>query len=355
MAPRHHTVPQFYLRNFSNEAGQVLLVDRDDVSRTYPTAVRKACAEVGFYRMDPDVFVVESERERPHPEVIEQHLSQFERAAAPGMHKLVRTGLADLTKDDWYHLINFIALQSVRGNRFREDMEATGTQALRVYLGETVTDEQISSWLEERGELVTAASISDFREDMLGPIGPHRPRLVPAKEYLIQESMKLALGSIGERLADNMGWSVIEADEAAVLTSDEPVCWWAPGDNPVGYGSAQMVWLPVSRRRILQLHDNTVPLAALGLPDLTTPAGRDDLVRFVNGQIATDAHRWIVHHTDDTPLDDLVLGPRTAWGDELVSVEEEGTTRREIYIHRRMPITPDEQTNGPDPTSARHP
>jgi len=338
-------VPQFYLRNFANEVGQVLLVDRDDVSRTYMTAVRKACAEVGFYRMDPDVFVVERESERPDPEVIEHHLSQFERAAAPGIYKMVRTGLADLTQDDWYHLINFIALQSVRGNRFREDMEATGTQALRTYLGETVTDEQISVWLEERGEPLTPASISDFREDMLGP---HRPRLIPATEVLIQDSIKLALGRLGERLADNMDWSVIDADRASVLTSDEPVCWWAPGEDPIGYGSAHVVWLPVSRRRILQLRDNTVAPESLGLPDSATPAGRDDLVRFINSQVATDAHRWIVHHPDDRPLDDLVLGPRTAWGDELVSVEEEGSTRRELYIHRRLPVQPDNEAHNPD-------
>jgi hypothetical protein len=93
VTPRHNTVPQFYLRNFANEDGHVLLVDRDDVSRTYPTVVRKACAEVGFYRMDPEVFEpevfeVDKESERPDPEVVEQHLSQFERAAAPGIYKL---------------------------------------------------------------------------------------------------------------------------------------------------------------------------------------------------------------------------------------------------------------------------
>src|SRR4051794_23836798 len=108
VAPRHHTVPQFYLRNFASEGGQVMLVDRDDLTRAHPTAVRKACAEVGFYRMDPDVFVVENENERPHPEVVERHLSQFERAAAPGVYKLVNSGLRDLTKDDWYHLVTFM-------------------------------------------------------------------------------------------------------------------------------------------------------------------------------------------------------------------------------------------------------
>jgi hypothetical protein len=60
---------------------------------------------------------------------------------------------------------------------------------------------------------------------------------------------------------------------------------------------------------------------------------------FVNAQVATQAHRWIVHHPDDRPLEDIVVGPRTAWGDELVSVEEDGRTRRELWIHRRLPVS----------------
>jgi hypothetical protein len=339
--PRHHTVPQLYLRNFANEAEQVLLVDRDDVGRSHHAAIRKACAEIGFYRMDPDAFVLDDDSQRFDPEIIEQLLTQFEGAAAAGIQKLVRTGLADVTRDDWYHLINFIALQSVRGNRFREDLQASSNQALRVYLGETVTDDQIRQWIKERGDPATPASISDFREQMLGP---KRPRLVPPKEFFIQESFKLALGPLSEKLV-GMNWSVIEADQASVLTSDEPVCWWAPGDDPIGYGSAKMVWLPISRQRILQLCDKTVAPDSLGLPDPVTPAGRDGLTQFVNGLIASQAHRWIVHHPDDHPLAGLDLGPRTAWADELVSIEEDGTTRRELWIHRRLPVPPSQGTS----------
>lgn len=338
-------MPQFYLRNFANNADQVVLVDRDDLGRSHLTAVRKACAEVGFYRLDPDAFVRAEESGLIDPEVIEQHLSQFERAAAPGIYKLVRTGLANLTQEDWYHLINFIALQTVRGNRFREDLNATGTQALRVHIGETVTDPQIRTWLEADGSSAATADVSAFREDLLGPQGP---RLVATKETLIQESLKLALGGLGERLADNMAWSVIDADRARVLTGDEPVCWWAPGDKPVGFASANVVWFPISRRRILQLHDKTVSPKSLGLADGATPSGRDNLVQFVNTQVAAQAHRWIVHHPDDRPLEDLAIGPRTAWGDELVSVEEDGDTRRELWIHRRLPVPPEQHAPNPD-------
>ena len=338
--PRHHTVPQFYLRGFADEADQVMLVDRDDLDRSHRLAVRKALSEVGFYRLDPVVFEVEDESQRPHPEYVEQYLSKFERAAVPGICKLRETGLADVTQEDWYHLVNLIALQTVRGNRFREDLEATGTHALRFHVDEIVTDDLIGRWLNDMEEQTTAADISAFRERLLGP---HGPRLVPSREFAIRESLQLALGRLGERLADGMTWSLIEAADSSVLTSDEPVAWWSPGGGPIGFGSAQVVWFPVSRRRILQLRDRSLSPASLGLPDPASPEGRDDLVRFVNREVATQAHRWVVHHPDDQPLDGLVLGPRTAWANELIAVEEAGTTRRELHIHRRLPVPPNPQ------------
>lgn len=334
---RHHLVPQFYLRNFANADQQVALVDRDRPDGVILSTVRKACAEVGFYRLETEVLAREEDRRNHDPEVVEYHLSQFESAAAPAIHKLLRTGWSDFTKDDWYHLINHIALQTVRGHRWREDFNATATQAMRVHLGETVTDDKVRTWLRQDGQSDTQADINAYRAEMLGPNGP---RLVAPDVVLIQEGLKLALGDLGERLADNMRWALIASDKVRVLTSDEPVCWWAPGDGPVGYGSAKVVWLPLSPQVILQLHDaNTTP-DALGLPPAATGKGRDELCRRVNSEVAGQANRWIVHHPNDRPLDGLKVAPRTAWGDELVSVEENGTTRREFRIHRRLPANP---------------
>ncbi len=337
VAPRHHTVPQVYLRNFANAAGQVALVNRDDLTCCLVTAVRKACAEVGFYRLDPETLA-DNDGQPVDPEMIERHLSQFETTAAPGIHKLVTTGLKDLTRVDWYHLINFIALQTVRGPRFREDLAATGTQALRVHLGESVTDDMIRDWLSDRGDPATDADVAAFREGLLGA---NRPRLVPSQEVAIREGLSLALGALGERLA-SMEWSVIDAVAASVLTSDEPVCWWSPGNGPIGHATARVVWIPVNRKRILQLRDRTVEAASLGLPDQESEGGADEMVSFVNGLVATQATRWIVHHPDDSPLEGVTVGPRTAWADELVAVEETQAERREVWVHRRLPVQPQE-------------
>ncbi|GAB3062778.1 MULTISPECIES: DUF4238 domain-containing protein [Micrococcales] len=334
MSARHHLVPQFYLRNFANGNQQLALVDRARPDRAIRNAVRKACSEVGFYRIETDVLAREQDRIGHDPEVVEHHLSQFERAAAPAIYKLIRTGLSDFTKEDWYHLINHIALQTVRGHRWREDFNAAATHQMRLHLGQTVTDEQIRAWLRESDRPITDEEVSAFRVELLGPKGP---RLVAPEAVMVQESLKLALSGLGERLADGMHWTLIRSDEAPVLTSDEPVCWWSPGDGPVGYATANVVWFPLSPRLILQLRDRDLDQRALGLPTIDTAAGRDDLIRLINGQVGGQAHRWIIHHPDDRPLDRLQLAPRTKWGDQLVSSTHEGSTRRELWYHRRLP------------------
>lgn len=129
---------------------------------------------------------------------------------------------------------------------------------------------------------------------------------------------------------------VIIPKSAAVLTSDEPVCWWSPGDGPVGYATARVVWLPLSPRLIVQFREPTFDMAAHGLPDVRSGEARDELVAFVNRVVASQAERWIVHHPDDAPIVDMVLPAREVWGDELVAVREDVTTRRELYVHSRM-------------------
>lgn len=144
---------------------------------------------------------------------------------------------------------------------------------------------------------------------MLGPAGP---KLVAPDAVVIQEGIKLALGNLGNRLADNMEWALVTSDTVAVLTSDEPVCWWSPSAAPTNYANARVVWLPLSPRAILQLRDRDVDLLELGLPLVANAAGRDDLVRLVNGHIASQAHRWIIHHPHDHPLDGIQMSRRTA-------------------------------------------
>lgn len=334
---RHHTVPQFYLRNFADEADQVILVDRSDPAKSHRSAVRKALTESGFYRIETEDLEREEDRAEHDPEGIESQLAILESEWAAAVRAVLSGPGSALTQEHWYRLVQFVAVQSVRGWRWRNDVTALLTRHARVHTG-NVDDAVIEGWLRGRSEPHGPADVAAFRVS----VDAHFPRVSPPQAVMVQESLRMALGSredgdlgLAELLASK-AMSMIVTGSQAVLTSDEPVCWWAPGPDPVGLATASVVWLPLSRRSILQFSDRSGDLSG-ELPDLKAPEGPDRIAQIVNRKVAEQAERWIIHHPADSPLDGRPLPPPTEWADELVGIEENDGYRREIYRHRRMP------------------
>jgi hypothetical protein len=212
-----------------------------------------------------------------------------------------------------------------RRRRFREDLNAGATQTARMMLHETVTAEQVENWLVERGEPHEPADVAAFLHEMVGTEGP---RLVAGQAALVQEAIKLALGPPAETLWVRR-WRLVRSEELHFLTSDEPVCLSAPDDQPVGFGNAPVMWLPLSRNTLLEI-------AGPGHEDIVLPEGAD-LVAQINREVASQAQQWILHHPDDAPLDGIELNPRTAWGNQLIVAEIDGTVIRGQRMFRRLP------------------
>ena len=332
-------MPQLYLRNFADASEQVMLVSRDELSVAHRSAINRAIAEVGFYRIETEALAREEDKVGFDPEAVEAALSKLESAMAPSIQKLVEGRFAAVDENDWYRLIQFTALQTVRGHRWRNDVIALITQSVRTQVLEDLDEEKARAALARQGKPSTAADAAAFVEDLATL---RFPRIIPPQAVLVQESLKIALG---DPETDDRGLAqylvgkkieVVVPKSAAVLTSDEPVCWWSPGDGPVGYATAQVVWLPLSPRLIVQFCEPTFDMAAHGLPDLASGEAHDELVAFVNRVVASQAERWIVHHPDDAPIAGMVLPAREVWGDELVAVREDATTHRELYVHSRL-------------------
>lgn len=332
MAPRHHTVPQMYLRYFANSSKQVVIVSRDDPSLRHRIAVKNAVTEVGFYRIEVDEIERAEDRATFDPEGIEHGLSGIEGAAAPTLDKVIATGVDELTLWEQYQLFQFIAVQTARGQGWRDDVTALLNHAARTEFLSNLTADRAQEWLVEQGKPHAPEDVEAYLKVVTS--SPFASIVVP-KAILVQESLKMALGTddrVGiARFLTGRRVRLIKSTNAAVLTSDEPVCWWSPGDVPIGYANAQVVWLPLTPRLILQLSLPTFEEKdVLGLDE------DDEIVRFINMQVAGQARRWIVHHPDDSPLNGVVLPPRQVWADELVGVEEDGDERRELWIHRRL-------------------
>lgn len=335
MAPRHHTVPQLYLRGFANAAEQVTLVSRDDLGHSFRLAVRKAVSEVGFYRIETEDLALEEDRVTHDPEAVEAALSTLESALAPVLERVIAQGFEGADDWVWYRLIQFTALQTVRGRRWRNDVAAAGTHAAQMMVLANLDEARLREWLQDEGRAADDDAVSAFVESLSSSAFP---RLVPPQALLVQESLKMAFGDPAtgkpglERFLVGKKLDLIRTEHTAVLASDEPVCWWAPGDGPVGYASAQIVWVPLSPRVILQFSDRNFDADSSGLP--TSP---DSLAEFVNARVAAQGERWIVHHPDDTPLEGVSLPGREEWVNELVDVDESGDERRELYVRRRRP------------------
>lgn len=123
VAKRHHTVPQFYLRGFS-EASQVGTV-RLPGDRRFLQSIRKAAAETGFYNVEghPD-----------GPDVFEKILSEIEGEAAAVLLK-IEQGSWPLDQRDRDCLAYYIAVQAVRGPEQRRNMEFVAAQFARLEVG----------------------------------------------------------------------------------------------------------------------------------------------------------------------------------------------------------------------------
>jgi hypothetical protein len=339
MSARHHTVPQFYLRNFADASGQLMLVSRDDLAQPHRASVNNAAVEVGFYRIEAEDLAREEDRAAFDPESIEAALSRLETEMTPAVRKLAEGNANLFSDEDWYRLIQFTAVQTVRGHRWRNDFTALATQIARTQVLGNIDEDRVRSWLAERGRPSDPIEVATFLEEFASG---RFPRVVPPQAVLVQESLRMALGNpdtddggLGQFIATKK-LELILPEHAPVLTSDEPVCWWSPGDGPVGYATAKVVWVPISPRLIVQFREPEFDLSVHGLPNTRSRDNHDAMVGVVNRLVASQAERWIIHSPDDAPLADLALPPRAVWGDELVGVREDGETRRELYIHRRL-------------------
>jgi hypothetical protein len=327
--PRHHVVPQMLLRRFADGAGRIVMADRDPPHGTVPTTVKTAAAENGFYRIDTD-DVEDGHRDGHDPEAVEKALSGVEGAAAGPLADLVDGRFPSL--EDRFRIAMLVALQAVRGQGFRDELEQLVTLAEKTRLRATVTDRRIRRWLREQGSSAGPDEVAAFRAEMLREDGwslemPHAEA--------VQESLRFGIEVVQPRLYFS-AWELWRFPEDALLTTDAPVAPWSPprADGlPVGIADARHVYLPLDRRTVLVVTDRPEDRVA----DRTVDQTSRGLAARVNRAVASGAHRWLYHHPADQPLGGLLVGPRMRWTAEDVtrSADGDGTVvARGMYVKR---------------------
>jgi Protein of unknown function (DUF4238) len=152
---KHHYVPQFLLRNFTGEKGQLYVFDKL-TEKTFQSTTGNVAAEGGFYD-----FELGGDRHS-----MEAHLSQIESRTASIISSILRDqSLARLTRVDRETVSLFAAIQQVRVNSVRHRIRSINV-GIRGELARRMIDaEKVLPALDDAGVKFQAISLIHRAEE----------------------------------------------------------------------------------------------------------------------------------------------------------------------------------------------
>lgn len=307
--PLHHYVPQFLLRGFADENGQLLATRRADLQASHRTAVRRAAAENGFYKVPTDDLTPES-RDGHNPEALEGSFSELETRASKDIRSII-SGSDPYSDEMHYRMATFVALQLTRSPRFRRDYVALANRAARALLGERLTDDRLRQHLAEHGRGTGAEQIAMFRKEVM----EGNFKIVPSTVHLVQETIKFGIETLSPLMFERTP-KVLRFEEPLLLTSDVGAAPWSPNDPipwSTGVANAHAVFLPLNRRTVF----------ALTRDDSQTNSEDHPIwAENSNFALANAADQWIYQHPDDTALNriDLPHLRHDRWGHRQLGI-----------------------------------
>jgi len=292
-AKRQHYVSRFLLSRFADEREQVRTVDKQ-TGKSFPQNMKNAAVETHFYRIEFGDKLPSNQ--------FEQLLSTCEDSAAVVINRILDEDF--WTLPDWERatLSMFVAIQAVRTRSVRDDMSHLA-DFLHQYL-ETAEDlsDGLRASLKEDLERTADPVVGDgaaqtFQRMHLDVIIDAVQQLIPI--YTNERQMRL-----------------LRFRRQKLMISDHPVALHADvgEDVGIGNGTAEEVWLPLSRDTAVVLLPGK-PQEDGWLPPSTRMA------QWVNSLVARSGQRWLYHHPDDDPTRNLL-------------VDLEPRKRREIRMER---------------------
>jgi hypothetical protein len=216
----------------------------------------------------------------------------------------------NLSNQDRFDLMLFVAFQAVRGWSFREEISEVATFMAKEELGPRLTTERLRTQLRKDGRPCDDAAVDAWREELL----TSNWKVVPSRSAAVQQMGLLALNVIHPDLYLRRRVRLLRFEEPALIISDEPVALWDRPDrdldaHPLGIASADAIYMPVDRR-------HAVALVLSGEERVID--GRPKRAETINRLVACGAHRWIFQHPDDPPIEVRDLAERPRWGVETL-------------------------------------
>jgi hypothetical protein len=327
-APRkHHYVPVFYQRNFTNDAGLLWVYDRvkQDYKELHPLSV---C----FKR---DLYTVKPEGKPPDMQVETKLLQFIDSAGSVGIRDFLSNKPNSSAEQE---LALFMAFQWNRVPTMDRDIRVTYAQLIEELCRVSFSSVERAKSILEQVESETGKPLGLTPESMVRDVVEKRFEIVATETAflgtMISQSMKLA------GLLRRLDWEVLIASpETGFIICDGPVVVVPPrGSDQVGFvvpGSAK--YFPLSRGLCLRL----------GEPGMTRRLRRLDKesVRLVNLNIAANSERFIMG-SSRVQLENIVVRsgcqniesvPRFTV--ETVESDENGSLQK-LSIHSRRYFYP---------------
>lgn len=301
-ARKHHYVPRFYLRRFADAQEMLTVVDRrfGVLKRKSPSAVFWA---LDYYRVEGD--------EGTDPTAWETAFGKLEDRAAIVLDEIGQRRRLPAPADGSYStLINFVALQAVRGPHARRRLAEPHRALERV--------------LEHAEQLRKAYGPQMRNPEVVDDLRRFVERKQDTSDHV--DALVAAMSAILQPLADR-SWTLLRpADECAFVTSDHPVAltWSSRPDTGFfgpGFGLLETdVTLPLDPGNLLFGRFEGVPENGMVLTEAGTASANSrtlsHAVRF-----AASAGNRIVWSAGGQVLGTEAL--REFWRSTAVSPEED--------------------------------
>jgi hypothetical protein len=280
--PRHHTVPEVYLKGFLDPAKvavrQNVLWVYEQKKKVRPRGVDAVAAHEGF-NLDP---------ENPGKEdLAEQAYTKLEDSATPVLEKL-RRGDPRLSEDEKGRFSYFVAFQKYRTTYYRETVNAAAVDQFRHTCRRIIGEKLVHEYLEtESGQPKASLEEAEkyFRQMADGTIELEQT----GKGFPLLGALES-----GQKLTPMLArihWTLLEAPTSEPwITTDNPVVLLEPSPvrpAPEIYGPSLQFLFPVSPRFLL-----------FGSPQFRGHPGHREqapggLARRMNGELLQIAHRQV--------------------------------------------------------------
>jgi hypothetical protein len=298
-----HLVAQRYQRRWANRRNQVVLFDLQEAKATQ-TSIKNSIAETHFYAVHME--------DGSRSDGVERTISEtWEHNVLPVLRALDSRPLVwPLSAEDQAALASFLALQAVRGRRYRKRMLERGQRMAELFprmdWGKLDTWEPNPDWPEGPPRRKHADLTAEEMECIQLALLDQHP--LSSQNHFVGAMLAAAI-----RLAPfymSLSWDLLVSNGGdRFITSDEPVRTWRDPEGPppsvlLPFPPTDEITVPLGPTQCLRLY--LTPPAFRGTGKRPQSVHRllevdGDVVAIVNGRTKTGADRFLVFEPGSLP------------------------------------------------------